>query len=79
MHPARIPDHKTDIMHRHALLILLMLAAGADADACTLRLGYTSQNAPPYYVGADTVAKAPGAIVELLQEMAASRGCTVEP
>ena len=64
-------------MHHHALPILLMLAAGADA--CPLRLGYTSQNAPPYYAGADTVAKAPGAIVELLQEMAATRGCTVEP
>lgn len=75
--PACIPNHKTDTMRHHALLILLMLAAGAQA--CTLRLGYTSQNAPPYYVGADTVAKAPGAIVELLQEMAASRSCTVAP
>lgn len=63
-------------MRHHALLLLLMLAAGADA--CTFRLGYTSQNAPPYYAGTDTVAKAPGALVELVQEMAASNGCTVD-
>jgi ABC-type amino acid transport substrate-binding protein len=63
-------------MRHFAFLLSLMLATGADA--CTLRLGYTNQNAPPYYAGADTVAKAPGAIVELMQEMAASRGCKLE-
>jgi ABC-type amino acid transport substrate-binding protein len=61
---------------RHAPLLLLLLAAGADA--CTLRIGYTSQNAPPYYLGTDTVPKAPGATVDLLREMAAASGCAVE-
>jgi ABC-type amino acid transport substrate-binding protein len=63
-------------MRLTALLSLLMLAARADA--CVMRLGNTTQNAPPYYAGADTVAKQPGATVELLQEMAAASGCGVE-
>jgi ABC-type amino acid transport substrate-binding protein len=63
---------------RHFPLLLLLLAVGAGADACTLRIGYTSQNAPPYYLGTDTVPKAPGATVDLLREMAAASGCAVE-
>lgn len=64
-------------MLRPAPLLLLLLAAGADA--CTLRLGYTSQNAPPYYLGTDTVPAAPGAAIELMREMAAHSGCTIDP
>lgn len=58
------------------LLPLFLLAAGADA--CTLRVGYTSQNAPPYYLGTETVPKAPGASVDLLREMAVAAGCAIE-
>lgn len=64
-------------MRKTALLPLLLLSAAADA--CTLRLGYTTQNALPYYAGTDTVPKAPGAMVELMREMAASKGCTIDP
>ena len=71
--PSSIPD----LLRTSALPLMLMLAAGADA--CSMRLGYTTQNAPPYYIGSDTVPEAPGAMVELLQEMAARSGCTVAP
>ena len=56
-------------------MLLLPLATGANA--CTLRLGYTTQNAPPYYVGTDTVPAAPGAAVELMREMAVHSGCAI--
>lgn len=71
-----MPSKIVTLLRIPALLPLLMLATGADA--CGLRLGYTTQAAAPYYLGTDTVPKEPGAIVELLQEMAASSGCTLE-
>lgn len=66
---------------RFCLLAALFLAPHLQqaANACTLRLGYTSQNAPPYYIGTDTVPAAPGAAVELMQEMAAHSGCAITP
>lgn len=72
-----MPPSIPELLRTTALPLLLMLAAGADA--CSIRLGYTTQNAPPYYLGSETVPKAPGAMVELLQEMAAKSGCTIEP
>ena len=51
-----------------------MLSSGSHA--CVLRIGYTTQNAPPYFIGSGTVPAAPGATVDLLKEMAAQAGCT---
>src|SRR5471032_1327313 len=63
---------------RPSALTFLLLTLATGAQACVLRIGYTSQNAPPYFIGADTVPAAPGASVELLNEMAAQAGCTTE-
>jgi ABC-type amino acid transport substrate-binding protein len=53
--------------------------AGA-AEACVLRYGYTDQNVPPYYLGSGMhMAEPPGASVELVRDIAASAGCTLEP
>lgn len=63
---------------RPSALAFLLLTLAAGAQACVLRIGYTSQNAPPYFLGADSVPAAPGATVELLNEMAAQAGCETE-
>jgi hypothetical protein len=56
----------------------LLLAGALDcaAEPCVLR----DQNVPPYYLGSGMhMAEPPGASVELVRDIAASAGCTLEP
>ncbi|MES2300072.1 MAG: transporter substrate-binding domain-containing protein [Pseudomonadota bacterium] len=61
------------------LIVAAGLAAGVARGACTpIRLGYTDQALPPYYLGSGSAeASPPGATVELIREIVASTGCTV--
>ncbi|MQA41598.1 substrate-binding periplasmic protein [Rugamonas aquatica] len=65
-----------NIKHHFLTSLLVLLSAGANA--CVLRIGYTTQNAPPYFIGTDTIPATPGATVDLLNEMAAAAGCKTE-
>lgn len=60
-------------------ILALTLAAGAAAAQCTpLRMGYTDQHRPPYYLGSGNAEAAPaGAAVDLMREAAAAAGCEV--
>src|SRR4051812_41131781 len=65
------------------LMLPLPLAAAAivlasSCHACTLKVAYTDQEVPPYYLGNGSApADPPGASIELIQEMVASAGCQV--
>lgn len=56
----------------------LPMLLASQAQACSpVRIGYTSQHAPPYYLGSGLeVPTLPGASVELLRNMAAAAGCS---
>lgn len=60
-------------------ILALTLAAGAAAAQCTpLRMGYTDQHRPPYYLGTGNTEAAPagaGAAVDVMREAAAAAGC----
>ncbi|MES2299810.1 MAG: transporter substrate-binding domain-containing protein [Pseudomonadota bacterium] len=58
-------------------LPLMVACLGAHA-ACELRVGYTDQDVPPYYMGAGArEASPPGASIELIREMAGVAGCSI--
>ncbi len=65
-------------MRRPALLLLALLASGAAAGSCAIRLGYSDQATPPYYNGAGpNEGSPPGASPELIREIATAAGCTL--
>lgn len=66
-------------MLRLPLSAVLMFLAGQVLACSPLRVGYTDQHRPPFFMGAGKAAPtAPGVSVELIREAAAQAGCTVE-
>jgi ABC-type amino acid transport substrate-binding protein len=60
------------------LALAAALSSSPALAACELRVGYTNQEVPPYYLGAGSAeASPPGASVELIREIAASAGCSI--
>jgi hypothetical protein len=66
-------------MLRYPVMVIPLLLAG-QALACTpLRVGYTDQHRPPFFMGSGKSAPdAPGVSVELIREAATQAGCGVE-
>jgi hypothetical protein len=61
-----------------AAFVLAAVASSACAECAPIRLGYTDQELPPYYLGSGSVeGNPPGVTIELIREIAASAGCTV--
>jgi hypothetical protein len=57
-------------------LALALLANSAMAACAPVKVGYSNQHVPPYYMGSGQAeSKPPGAAVELIREMLALRGC----
>jgi hypothetical protein len=64
--------------HLIALISLCLFAADASAGCAPLRIAYSDQSHPPYWLGnGEQVPEPPGASVELLRKFGASAGCPV--
>lgn len=62
-----------------AAALLLATAASSSLACQPLRVGYTDQNRPPYYLGSGgDLPDPPGASVELMKEIVEAGGCRVQ-